>query len=262
MRRTAGLSLLAVAGLVVGSTLAAAPGTGGNAPGAAAAPLRQPAASGPGWRSLTATQQRALQPLRPHWDTIDTQRKEKWIEVADRFAQIPAGERQRVQERMVAWAEMSPAERARARVQFQETRRIGADERHARWLAYKSLPEDERRRLALAAKSKPAARPSARLGTTAGSPASLQPSGPKRNIVVASPTPLPRAVTPTVVQAKPGASTTTVATRAKPPLHHQPGLPKVVATPGFVDPATLLPRRGPQAAAMRTAAVADSTLQR
>ena len=84
---------------------------------------------------------------------------------------------------------------------------------------------------------------------------------PKRNVVSATTGPAPRSVAPTVVQAKPGASTTTVATPAKPPLHHQPGLPKIVATPNFVDPATLLPRRGPQAAAMRAAASTDPTLQ-
>ena len=79
--------------------------------------------------------------------------------------------------------------------------------------------------------------------------------------MAAAPSPAPRSVAPTVVQAKPGASTTTVATTAKPPLHHQPGLPKIVATPTFVDPMTLLPRRGPQAAAMRTAASSDPTRQ-
>jgi hypothetical protein len=37
--------------------------------------------------------------------------------------------------------------------------------------------------------------------------------------------------------------------RAQPPAHQQTGLPKIAATPGFVDPVTLLPRRGPQGAA-------------
>jgi hypothetical protein len=35
-------------------------------------------------------------------------------------------------------------------------------------------------------------------------------------------------------------------------MHHQAGLPKVAATPAFVDSATLLPRRGAQAAPVRT----------
>ena len=159
---------------------------------------------------------------------------------------------------MAAWAAMSPTERAEARLQFQETRRIGAEERQARWEAYQALPDDERKRLAQAAAQKPAA-PTA--GASSAPGARVEGSGPKSNMVAAAPSPPPRTVAPTVVQARPGASTTTVATQAKPPLHHQPGLPKIVATPNFVDPTTLLPRRGPQAAAMRTAASSDPTQQ-
>lgn len=253
MRRTALLSaVVALAAVVVGSTFAAAPASPG-----AATPARAPeAVSGLAWNALNANQQQALAPLKPNWDSIDAARKRKWVEVADRFPGMPADERKRVQGRMAAWAALTPAERARARVQFQETRRMGAEERQAGWQAYQSLPEDERKRLAQAAKGKTAPRPVAQ-GKAVASPASLQPSGPKRNVVVATPAPVARSVAPTVVQAKPGASTTTVSTRPKPPLHHQTGLPKVVATPSFVDPDTLLPKRGPQAAAMRTAASAD-----
>jgi hypothetical protein len=45
--------------------------------------------------------------------------------------------------------------------------------------------------------------------------------------------------------------------RAAPPAHHQTGMPKIAATPGFVDPATLLPKRGPQGAAVRSAAASS-----
>ena len=221
------------------------------APATPAAP-----ASGPAWSTLTPAQQQALAPLRPTWDSTDSPRKQKWVEVADRMPHMPADERSRVRERMAAWAAMTPAERTRARVQFQETRRIGPDERQARWQAYQALPESERNRLAQAAK-KPAA-PAAAPAPAASSPSS---GNAKRNVVAATPSPAPRSVTPTVVQAKPGASTTTVDKQARPPLHHQPGLPKIVATPSFVDPTTLLPRRGPQAAAMRAAASADPTQQ-
>jgi hypothetical protein len=212
--------------------------------------------SGPTWASLTPAQQLALSPLKPSWDSNDVARKRKWIEVADRFPRMPAEERQRVQERMASWAAMSPNERAQARVQFQETRRIGAEERQARWQAYQALPEAERKRLAHSAATPAKAEP--RVGAAA---ARTESSGAKRNLVATTPSPQPRSVAATVVQAKPGASTTTVAATAKPPLHHQPGLPKIVATPTFVDPQTLLPRRGPQAAAMRTAASSDPTQQ-
>jgi len=46
--------------------------------------------------------------------------------------------------------------------------------------------------------------------------------------------------------------------RPTPPSHQQTGLPKIAATPEFVDKSTLLPRRGPQAAATRSAAAASA----
>jgi len=58
-------------------------------------------------------------------------------------------------------------------------------------------------------------------------------------------------VGPTVIQRGAGATTNLVSKPATPPLHQQAGLPKVAATPGFVDSATLLPKRGAQGAATR-----------
>jgi hypothetical protein len=60
----------------------------------------------------------------------------------------------------------------------------------------------------------------------------------------------PKPVAPTVVQAKPGATTSLMSDRRAPPSHQQTGLPKIAATPGFVDSTTLLPKRGPQGAAI------------
>lgn len=215
----------------------------------AAMPSR--AEEGPAWGTLSAAERQALAPLQRDWSTIDANRKQKWLEVAARFPRMPANERQRVQERMASWAALSPAERTRARLQFQESRQISPEERKAQWEAYRSLPEDERKALAQRARktSKPTPAPAANGPSTAGVT--------KNNVVEAARTPPPRPVAPTVVQANPGATTTTMATRAAPPPHHQTGLPKIVATPGFVDPATLLPRRGPQGAAVRSAAASE-----
>jgi hypothetical protein len=59
-----------------------------------------------------------------------------------------------------------------------------------------------------------------------------------------------KTVAPTVVQIKPGATTQLVSRTLAPPAHQQPGMPKIAANEKFVDPLTLLPKRGPQAAAM------------
>jgi len=213
----------------------------------AAAALAQPE-DRPAWAMLTPAQQHALAPLERAWSTIDKPRRQKWLEVAERFPVMPPAEQARVQERMASWAALTPKDRARARLQFQETRQISAEEREARWQAYQSLPEAERR--ALAQQARKSAKPSAAASGAMRVEA-------KNNVVTPSHTPRPRPVTATVMQARPGVTTTTMTTRPAPPRHYQPGLPKIVATPGFVDPATLLPRRGPQGAAMRSAASRD-----
>jgi hypothetical protein len=152
---------------------------------------------------------------------------------------------------MGEWARLSPSDRARARLNFQETKQISPEERQAKWQAYQALPEPERK--ALAQRAAPVAgqkaAPSAANGPVAGSPNA------KRNIV-SNPSlsaPPQKAVAPTVVQAAPGATTSLVTRQAAPPPHQQTGMPKIAATPGFVDRSTLLPKRGPQGAATRSA---------
>lgn len=216
-------------------------------------------ARSPGWNGLSIAQKQALAPLQRDWATLDEQRKEKWLEVAARFPAMSADERARVRERMTEWARLTPSERARARLQFQEAQQLPAAERQARWQAYQSLSPEERSKLAQRAKPviKAASAPD-NPPRVAATPAA---SSGKRNIVQATALPPSRAVSPTVVQAKPGATTTSMATKVTPPAHHQTGLPKIAATPGFVDSATLLPKRGPQGAAVRSAATSSSASQ-
>jgi hypothetical protein len=146
---------------------------------------------------------------------------------------------------MAEWARLTPAERGRARLQFQETRQISAEDRQASWQAYRALPDDERRELALRAK-KPQPK--------AAAPAEARASGaaPKRNVVNATARQATvRTVAPTLVQAKPGATTSLLTAKNAPPTYQQSGLPKIAATSDFVDPNTLLPQRGPQGAAVQ-----------
>jgi hypothetical protein len=199
----------------------------------------------PAWNSLTPSQQSALRPLESEWAGIDTPRRQKWIEVASRFDRMSPDERQRTQERMGEWARMSPKQRNEARANFQTARQLSPDERQQRWEAYRALPEQERKDLAAQSRAKLVAAPE-RSRSTAPI------SGPKVNTV---PNPLldarkPKPVTPGITQAKPGATTTSIAVKPSPPLHQQTGLPKVAATPEFVDTTTLLPQRGAQGAAV------------
>jgi hypothetical protein len=203
------------------------------------------------WSSLTSTQQATLAPLKDDWIQIDNARRQKWLELASRLPAMPIGERDRIQQRMADWSRMTPAERGRARLAFQQSREFSANERQARWQAYQALPDEERQRLA--ERSRPAPKATAAAPTVAkaaAGPSGNSSNSAKRNIVtprVATPA---RTVAPSVVQAKPGATTSPVSKSMAAPSHTQPGLPKVAATPNFVDQTTLLPKRGAQAAAM------------
>ena len=199
-------------------------------------------ATGPlAWTQLSAAQRGVLAPLERDWKGITPGQQQKWAAIATRFPTLPAPERERVQQRLSDWSRLSPQERANARLNFQEARQLSPQERQQQWQAYRALPADQRRALA---ESGNRARP------TATAPAST-PTGVKSSVVRAPAQAPTKTVSPTVVQRGSGATTNLVSRPATPPLHQQAGLPKVAATAGFVDSATLLPQRGAQGAAAR-----------
>jgi hypothetical protein len=220
-------------------------------PAAAAPP--PPVDQPPTWQSLTPAQQSALAPLRRDWPTIDSQRKLKWLEVAGRFRAMPEADRERVQARMAEWARMTPSERARARLQFQASRQFSPEDRQALWEAYQALTDDERRALAQRTPQAPRA-------ASAVLPSSVSADS-KRNVLPPGRQDAAKPVTPTVVQAQPGVSTTLMSTKPAPPAHQQAGMPKIAASEGFVNPTTLLPMRGPQGAAVSAASASDAASQ-
>ena len=199
------------------------------------------------WNSLSAAQRGVLAPLASDWRQITPAQQQKWLEVANRYGSMSTEERGRVQERMGEWSRLSASERARARLNFQEARQLSPAERQQQWDAYRALPPDQRRALAERAQETKAA-PAAAV-RRAPSVASPEKSNVVRSPAVQPATP----VGPTVVQRGSGATTNLVSRPAQPPLHQQAGLPKVAATPGFVDADTLLPQRGAQGAAARPA---------
>jgi hypothetical protein len=215
--------------------------------------------AGPRWSELSPAQRSALKPLERDWSGIDADRKQKWLQIAGRMPGMPQAERDRVQARMTEWARMSPQQRGQTRLNFQEAKQVPPQDRQARWEAYQALSAEQKRQL-----QAKAARP---VPLTNGKPVPPAPAArgeridrpqAKSNIVpnpaYAAP---PKAIGPTVVQAQPGVSTSLVSRQPAPPPHQQTGLPKIAATPGFVDKSTLLPQRGPQGAATRSAAASS-----
>ena len=200
------------------------------------------------WRDLKPSQQTVLKPLEREWSGIGAGHKDKWIELSGSFSKRSPDEQARIQERMTDWARLTTLERGQARLNFQEAKQLPPQDRKARWDEYQALSPEKKQQLAARA-------------APASTPASPKPAAPrgdsvqlKSNIV---PNPAlsapPKVIAPTVVQAHPGATTTLITKRPTPPSHQQTGLPKIAATPEFVNKATLLPQRGPQGAATRSA---------
>jgi hypothetical protein len=203
------------------------------------------------WRELTAEQRLALAPLEKDWAGIDQQRRRKWLEIAARFQSLPADEQARMQERMSSWAKLSPLERSQTRLMFQQAQQIAPQSRQEKWEAYQALAPEQRQEFAdKAAKRKVAGDGANKDAAMAAKPVLSDKA--KSNLVPErSQAPLPSPVTPTLVQNKPGATTTLINWTATPPAHQQSGLPKIMAVPDLVDPLTLLPKRAASATAER-----------
>ena len=225
-------------------------------------PTRPPAPAkteeGPRWQKLKPAQRDALKPLQQEWPQLDVTSKLKWMQLADRLPELPVDERTRVQGRMADWAKLTPAERGQARLRFQEAKQLPPSDRRSRWDAYQALPPEEKDELAARAAAARAPNRAPRADDAGpgaadrAERASRSGAQAKSNIVpnpaFAAP---PRPIGPTVIQAAPGATTTLITRRPTPPPHQQTGLPKIAATPEFVNKSTLLPQRGPQGAAVR-----------
>jgi hypothetical protein len=146
------LGMLGMTSLAVGTT--AAPSTkSATAPSPHAA---RSTGSRPLWRELTARQQKALQPLMPHWDELTESHKRKWLALSRNYARMSAADQKVLHSRMTEWASLSKQQRAQARLNFSNVKQVPADERKAKWEAYQALSDEEKRKLAARAKiSKP-----------------------------------------------------------------------------------------------------------
>lgn len=260
--RTPALALVALiiagAGLLSGrpamaqatEEAASAPESSASAPAPLVVPLPRPLPAAPPqpatpstlpppptWQGLSRTQQLALAPLQRDWDALDPMRKSKWLEIAPRFLYLPSEEQARMHERMRAWSRLSPAQRQQARIGYQVAQQVKADDRQAKWEAYQALSPERRQELADKAISK-LVRPAPKLAAGADLGQA------KSNLIPALPRNLPSMpVAPSVLQAKPGASTVLITQPKTPPSHQRAGQTKVFADPDLVDSKTLLPKQ-------------------
>jgi hypothetical protein len=153
---TFGAAILAVAGIAFAQTMPApAPVTA--TPPAAAAVTHKPAARATDrsqWKDLSAPQQVALDPLKAEWDHMEPVRRQKWLDIANRYSSMKPDEQQRVQERMRDWLKLTPEERRLARENYTLSKKIDKGQKSAQWERYQQLPEEEKRKLAADAATK------------------------------------------------------------------------------------------------------------
>lgn len=131
-------------------------------PAAPAAPVKNAGKSQ--WASLSRAQQAALQPLAGEWNKLDAPRKQKWLDIANRFASMKPDEQARVHERMRDWIKLTPEQRRTVRENYARAKKIDPGQKSAQWEQYQQLPEEQKKKLAAEAvpKKVPAVKPDIR----------------------------------------------------------------------------------------------------
>src|SRR4051794_12046818 len=147
--------------LVVLLSLAIAAGTAAQPPSdsakkAAAKPAAKAASAKsnvrPAWAELTAEQQQVLAPLKVDWDTLEPERRLKWVAIAKRYPRMKMVEQERVQRRMQAWVRLTPEQRRVARENYKQLAKAAPRQAPKKnlsqaWAEYQALSPYERQSL-------------------------------------------------------------------------------------------------------------------
>ena len=116
----------------------------------------KPATAKSAWKDLTPAQQQALKPLAENWNSLATERRRKWLVISKNYPNLPPAEQAKLHSRMSEWVALSQQQRAQARLNFSQTKKLSAEEKAAKWQAYQALSPEEKKKLAAKAPAKPA----------------------------------------------------------------------------------------------------------
>ena len=101
------------------------------------------------WSALTPQQQVALAPLAEQWPQLNADQQLNWMAVSRHYTRMSPEEQQTLQDRMTAWAALTPNQRSQARFNFNTIKsNLSAEQRRAKWEEYRKLPPEEKERLA------------------------------------------------------------------------------------------------------------------
>jgi len=113
----------------------------------AAKSARQAPKGKPTWAELSAEQQAILAPLKPDWETLNNDRRRKWIGIAKRYPNMKPMEQERVQKRMDAWVKLTVEQRRQARENYKRIAKVPPEKRarlRQQWAEYQALSPQER----------------------------------------------------------------------------------------------------------------------
>lgn len=238
----AGALAVAALGLTLASAQPRAEGNSAKAaastPSATSAATVSPKAvstTKPLWSELTGEQQQALKPLSAHWNTLNVGQKRKWLALSRNFASMAAEDQSTLHSRMIEWAALSNQQRTQARLNFAEVKRIPPDERKAKWEQYQALSEEEKRKLAESAPTKPrgAAIPVRPVSSQRLVPVpAVTPSGQHTPRILLAPPPAPATAPATLMVASPPERPSAVT----PAVSVLPAVPVAPAPSGVASP--------------------------
>lgn len=112
------------------------------------------APSKPNWQELTPAQQLSLKPLSENWNTLEEAQKRKWIAIAANYPTLAPAEQTKLHNRMTEWVSLSYQQRAQARLNFAQSKKLSSSEKATNWEAYQALSPEEKKKLATLAPPK------------------------------------------------------------------------------------------------------------
>ena len=83
----------------------------------------------PSWAELTPAQKEILAPLEQDWNSMESQRRKKWLKMAEHYPQMTPEQQQRVQSRMREWVALTPEQRAQARARYKKMEKLPPEKR-------------------------------------------------------------------------------------------------------------------------------------
>lgn len=140
----------------------------------------------PDWQELSLQQKQILAPLSDEWNSMDDDRRRKWLGIAARYPHLSREEQGRIQGQMGEWARLTPQQKQAIRAKYRALLKASPQARAAmreQWEKYQELPEEEKQRLQAEAARKKAeaqqrAREKSRHATSVLSAKSLRPGYP------------------------------------------------------------------------------------